>query len=69
MENNIIYDAYYLISLFNKDNKSVTQLQIQKIMYFFEAYYMAINPDVEQLYLCNFNVTIWIINQRRICLY
>ncbi len=55
MENNIIYDAYYLISLFNKDNKSVTQLQIQKIMYFFEAYYMAINPDVEQLYLCNFN--------------
>ena len=55
MENNIIYDAYYLISLFNKDNNSVTQLQIQKIMYFFEAYYMAVNTDVEQLYSCNFN--------------
>lgn len=55
MENNIIYDAYYLISLFNKDNNTVTQLQVQKIMYFFEAYYMAINTDVEQLYQCNFN--------------
>ena len=35
MENNIIYDAYYLISLFNEDKNPVTQLQIQKIMYFF----------------------------------
>lgn len=55
MENNIIYDAYYLISLFNEDKNPVTQLQIQKIMYFFEAYYMAINTDEEQLYQCNFN--------------
>ena len=55
MENNIIYDAYYLISLFKKDNKDVTQLQVQKIMYFFEAYYMAINPDIEEVYPCNFN--------------
>jgi len=55
MENNIIFDAYYLISLFKKDNKSITQLQLQKIMYFFEAYYMAINPEIEALYQCNFN--------------
>lgn len=55
MENNIVYDAYYLISLFNKDEKTVTQLQIQKMMYFLEAYYMAINTDVKQLYKCNFN--------------
>lgn len=55
MENNIVFDAYYLISLFNRDNKPVTQLQIQKIMYFFEAYYMAINAGVEELYKCHFN--------------
>lgn len=55
MENNIIFDAYYLISLFNRDKKPITQLQVQKIMYFFEAYYMAINPDIQQLYPCHFN--------------
>ena len=55
MENNIIFDAYYLISLFNKDEKPITQLQVQKIMYFFEAYYMAINSDIQQLYPCHFN--------------
>lgn len=53
-ENDIVCDAYYLISLFNKDNKEVTQLQVQKIMYFFEAYYMCIK-DVDKLYDCNFN--------------
>lgn len=51
---NIKHDAFYLISLFNKDNKPVTQLQVQKIMYFFEAYYMVIN-DTNKLYECNFN--------------
>ena len=40
-ENNIVYDSYYLINLFKSDgNKMVTQLQVQKLMYFFEAYYM-----------------------------
>ena len=53
-KNNIVYDAYYLISLFNKDSKNVTQLQVQKIMYFFEAYYMCIK-NVDKLYECNFN--------------
>ena len=53
-ENDIVQDAYFLISLFNKDNKEVTQLQVQKIMYFFEAYYMCIT-DKEKLYDCNFN--------------
>lgn len=53
MENNIVYDAYYLINLFLKDNKEVTQLHIQKLMYFFEAYYMNVN-DTDKLYDCNF---------------
>lgn len=53
-ENDIIHDAYYLIYLFNKDKKVVTQLQVQKIMYFFEAYYMCVN-NTEKLYDCNFN--------------
>lgn len=54
-ENNIVYDAYYLVSLFKNDNKDITQLQIQKLMYFFEAYYMNVYEKVEKLYECNFN--------------
>lgn len=50
---NIIQDAYYLISKFNSDKKDVTNLHIQKLMYFFEAYYMNIY-DTDKLYDCNF---------------
>lgn len=53
-ENDIVQDAYFLISLFNKDRREVTQLQVQKIMYFFEAFYMCVK-DKEKLYDCNFN--------------
>lgn len=53
-ENNIVYDSYYLVNLFKKSGKKVTQLQVQKIMYFFEAYYMC-EKNVSQLYECNFN--------------
>lgn len=65
-ENNIVYDAYYLISLFNRDEQKVTQLQVQKIMYFFEAYYMCIN-NVDRLYECNFNA--WALGPVSIPLY
>lgn len=51
----IKYDAYYLINKFNQNGKDVTNLQIQKLMYFFEAYYMNIYEDVDKLYECNFN--------------
>lgn len=54
-ENNILFDAYYLINKFNQDGIEVTNLQIQKLMYFFEAYYMNIHEDVDKLYDCNFN--------------
>ncbi len=53
-ENNIIYDSYYLIKLFLADKKEITQLHIQKLMYFFEAYYMN-EKNVDKLYDCNFN--------------
>lgn len=53
-KDDILEDSYYLISLFNKDNRKVTNLQIQKLMYFFEAYYM-VEKDVDSLYECNFN--------------
>lgn len=52
-ENDIRQDAYYLIKKFKDDGKSVTNLQIQKLMYFFEAYYMNVY-DVDELYDCNF---------------
>lgn len=54
MINNIIHDAYYLIYKFNENGKQVTNMQIQKLMYFFEAYYMNVY-EVDKLYDCNFN--------------
>ena len=36
-KNDIVQDAYYLISLFEKANKTPTQLHIQKLMFLFET--------------------------------
>jgi uncharacterized phage-associated protein len=54
LKDNIVIDSYYLINLFVNDSKKVTQLQIQKLMYFFEAFYMCIK-DTDSLYPCHFN--------------
>lgn len=53
-QDNIVYDSYFLVNLFRADNRQVTQLQIQKLMYFFEAFYMCIK-NIESLYQCHFN--------------
>lgn len=53
-ENNIVYDSYYLVTLFEKDKKPITQLQVQKLMFLFEAFYMNV-VDTESLYDCHFN--------------
>lgn len=50
---NIIQDAYYLISVFKENDKKPTQLHIQKLMYLFEAYYMNVE-NVDKLYECNY---------------
>lgn len=55
LENDIRYDAYYLIHKFNENGIEVSNMQIQKLMYFFEAYYMNIYENVDKLYECNFN--------------
>ena len=65
-DNNIVHDSYYLINLFTDDNKEVTQLQIQKLMYFFEAYYMNVKKT-DKLYECNFNA--WMFGPVAIPLY
>ena len=36
-----LYIAKYLICKFNIENKNITQLKLQKLLYFIEAYYMA----------------------------
>lgn len=53
LKDNIVYDSYYLISLFEQDTKDITQLQVQKLMYFVEAYYMN-EKNVDFLYECPF---------------
>lgn len=52
-KNDIVQDAYYLISLFEESNKMPTQLHIQKLMFLFEAYYMNIE-NTDKLYDCNY---------------
>lgn len=53
-ENNIVKDAYYLVNLFKKDDdKPVTQIHVQKLMFLFEAYYMNMQK-VDSLYDCEF---------------
>lgn len=52
-ENDIIKDSYYLINLFHNDNKEITQLHVQKLMFLFEAYYMNV-MDVSKLYDCGY---------------
>lgn len=65
-ENNIVHDSYYLVNLFVKDDNEITQLQVQKLMYFFEAYYMNVK-DCEKLYDCSFNA--WMFGPVAIPLY
>lgn len=52
-KNDIIKDAYYLITKFNNDGRDITNLQVQKLMYFFEAYYMNVY-NVDKVYDCSF---------------
>lgn len=52
-ENDIVKDAYYLVNIFKKHEKPVTQIHIQKLMFLFEAYYMNMK-DVSFLYECEF---------------
>ena len=55
---NIIENSYYMVSLFSKKeldekirkNKNITNLKLQKLMYFVEAYYMVKNKDENYLY-------------------
>lgn len=52
-ENDIIQDSYYLINLFHKDRKVITQLHVQKLMFIFEAYYINVTGE-NKLYNCKF---------------
>ncbi len=52
-KNDIIKDSYYLINLFHKENKRITQLHIQKLMFLFESYYMCVTNE-NKLYECGY---------------
>lgn len=52
-KHDIVKDSYYLISKFLDDGKNITNLHVQKLMYFFEAYYMNVY-DERKVYDCNF---------------
>ncbi len=50
----IIENSFYMIDLFynneNSEKKEITNLKLQKLMYFVEAYYMVKNPDENYLF-------------------
>ncbi len=47
---NIIENSYYMVKLFVDDGKEITNLKLQKLMYFVEAYYMVKNSSESQLF-------------------
>lgn len=54
---NIKNNAFYMINLFNQKKEkspnkkiSITNLKLQKLMYFVEAYYMVKNPDEDKMF-------------------
>lgn len=47
INNNIIENSYYMIYLFQNNEKEITNLKLQKLMYFVEAYYTAKNDCYE----------------------
>lgn len=49
---NIVENSYYMINLFIENKKMITNLKLQKLMYFVEAYYMAKNPSEDKLFDC-----------------
>lgn len=54
IKDDIVKDAYYLVNLFTNDNnRPVTQLHVQKLMYLFEAYYMN-KLKKDRLYDCEY---------------
>lgn len=50
INHNIIKNSYYMIKLFTDENKEITNLKLQKLMYFVEAYYMVKNNPESYLY-------------------
>lgn len=45
IDRNILENSYYVIEYFNGNDKEVTNLKIQKLMYFLEAIYMVITKE------------------------
>ena len=50
MEKDLIKNAYYIISYFHQKGKIITQLKLQKLLYFLEAIYLIQNLDESSLF-------------------
>lgn len=53
--NDILDNSYYMIKLFLDNDEEITNLKLQKLMYFVEAYYMVKNLDQSELFSSNWN--------------
>ena len=56
VERNIIKNSEYIIECYKRHNKSITNLELQKLMYFLEALYMV---AMDEDYLYEENFTAW----------
>ncbi len=50
IERDIIINAYYVIYYFNQNGKKITNLKLQKLLYFLEAIYLIQNLDEKSLF-------------------
>lgn len=54
IERDIIVNSYYIIYYFNKMGKTITNLKLQKLLYFLEAIYLIQNIEEKNLFMEKF---------------
>ncbi len=50
IDRNIINNSKYIITYFNKNNVEITNLKLQKLLYFLEAIYIVVNDNENHLF-------------------
>lgn len=54
VDRNLMHNAYYIICYFEERGKQITNLQLQKLLYFYEAVYLYYNPEETGLFIEEF---------------
>jgi uncharacterized phage-associated protein len=53
IDNDVVVNSYYLVKKFKDNNKYITNLKLQKLMYFTECLYLAFDENLKNFFDCN----------------